>query len=516
MSLSIQTNVNALVAQQNLSVNSQFQSRTIQRLTSGYRINSSADDAAGLSVANLYRSNTAELTQGVRNANDGVSQLQIIDGGLSNISQMLDRLKTLATESASTTFTGSRSTLDNEYQSLLGEINRQAQNVKLDSAGANATNMKVYIGGGNSTNALNSNAMVSVDLSTAHVDSQGLGIGSTSVLGGGVEFASATNARLDNPNSVFSASQSFTVQYINGNGVASTATVGYTGSGTKTGAQVVSDLNASFSSQGISMSAQIGSDGNLQFVGSGPFTVQTTGTANAAVDNAGHTTMTLVNSGNYNSQAARSFTNYVTGGGTAPTDTVTFTDQTNNKTVNFTFNTTTADTETHAINNINTTLEQAGLNIRALDVNGKISLQSSGSFSVVETGSTAASGGGTGDTGFGSSAQATGAWTAPTVTSTASATGNALAAIDAITSAVKSLGTVQGKVGAGENTLNYAISLAQSQITNFSSAESQIRDADVASEAANLTKAQVLQQASIAAMAQANSAPQAVLSLLRS
>ena len=70
-------------------------------------------------------------------------------------------------------------------------------------------------------------------------------------------------------------------------------------------------------------------------------------------------------------------------------------------------------------------------------------------------------------------------------------------------------------MGAGENQLNYAINLAQSQITNYSSADSNIRDADVAAEAANLTKAQVLQQASIAAMAQANSAPQQILSLLR-
>jgi flagellin len=77
------------------------------------------------------------------------------------------------------------------------------------------------------------------------------------------------------------------------------------------------------------------------------------------------------------------------------------------------------------------------------------------------------------------------------------------------------LGNTQGKVGAGQNKLQYAINLAQSQISNFSAAESRIRDADVAAEAANLTKAQVLQQASIAAMAQANSAPQQVLSLLR-
>jgi len=74
---------------------------------------------------------------------------------------------------------------------------------------------------------------------------------------------------------------------------------------------------------------------------------------------------------------------------------------------------------------------------------------------------------------------------------------------------------VQGRVGAGENQLNYAISLATSQLTNFTSAESQIRDANVAQEAANLTKAQVLQQASIAAMAQANAAPQQYLALFK-
>ena len=89
------------------------------------------------------------------------------------------------------------------------------------------------------------------------------------------------------------------------------------------------------------------------------------------------------------------------------------------------------------------------------------------------------------------------------------------AAVTAIAAAVAKLGAAQAAVGKGENELGYAVSLASSQITNFSAAESQIRDANVAQQAANLSKAQVLSQASIAAMAQANSAPQAVLSLLR-
>src|SRR5918911_2312018 len=118
MPMSIVTNVNSLLAQENLRVNNEFQGRTIQRLTSGYRINESGDDAAGLAVANKFRSDISELQQGVRNANDGLSTLQIIDGGLNNISKILDRLKTLATQSGSTTFTGDRDTLDQEYQSL--------------------------------------------------------------------------------------------------------------------------------------------------------------------------------------------------------------------------------------------------------------------------------------------------------------------------------------------------------------------------------------------------------------
>jgi flagellin len=129
--ISIQTNVDSLIAQQNLNLDNQFQSNTIQQLTSGYRINKSGDDAAGLAIANGIQSNISQLTQGVSNANNGVSQLQIVDGGLSNISTILNRLQTLATESASATFTGNRSTLNQEYTGLLSEITRQASNINM-------------------------------------------------------------------------------------------------------------------------------------------------------------------------------------------------------------------------------------------------------------------------------------------------------------------------------------------------------------------------------------------------
>ena len=92
---------------------------------------------------------------------------------------------------------------------------------------------------------------------------------------------------------------------------------------------------------------------------------------------------------------------------------------------------------------------------------------------------------------------------------------SAAAAVSALAAAVSTLGTAQANVGKSENEFNYAMNLAQSQSTNLAAAESRIRDADLANEAANLTKAQILIQAGTAALAQANSAPQAILSLLK-
>src|SRR5690242_7177461 len=178
MPFSIQTNVNSLIAQENLRVNSNFQSQTIQRLTSGYRINSSGDDAAGLAIANKFRSDVAELSQGVRNANDGVSQLQIMDGGIGNIGKMLDRLKTLATQSASGSFNGNRATLNKEYQTLVGEIDRQAQSIGLTTGGQFAKTLSVYVGGGKSAAgaADTNNGSVALDLGNSAVDARALGL----------------------------------------------------------------------------------------------------------------------------------------------------------------------------------------------------------------------------------------------------------------------------------------------------------------------------------------------------
>ena len=126
-SFSVVSNVAAANAQSNLSTTNIGLQKALQRLSSGYRINYSGDDAAGLAVANAYRNDIAVINQGLRNANDGLSSLQIKDGALGNISTLLDRLATLATQAASgETTNGSRATINTEFQDVLAEIDREA------------------------------------------------------------------------------------------------------------------------------------------------------------------------------------------------------------------------------------------------------------------------------------------------------------------------------------------------------------------------------------------------------
>jgi flagellin len=175
------TNVTSMQAQEYLRASSDFQAKTINRVTSGLRITSSGDDAAGLAIANSLRSDRAVLTQGVRNANDGLSTLQTIDGGINNISNLLDRARTLAAQSASGTFNGDRNVLDSEFQSVITEIDRQAKAIGLDQGGIFAKSMSVFIGGGRahageSSSEVISNGSVALDLSNSTVDASSLGL----------------------------------------------------------------------------------------------------------------------------------------------------------------------------------------------------------------------------------------------------------------------------------------------------------------------------------------------------
>jgi len=169
-SFSVVNNISSVNAQSKLYETNIGLSRTLARLSSGLRINQSGDDAAGLAVANKFRSDVAILTVGVRNANDGLSALQIADGALDNISRLLDRAATLATQSATgTTTADSRTVLQQEFAEILNEIDREAGIASLTTA----TSYSIYI----SNDGANGTVNVSFGAATAST----LGISSSTI-----------------------------------------------------------------------------------------------------------------------------------------------------------------------------------------------------------------------------------------------------------------------------------------------------------------------------------------------
>jgi len=499
-SFSVVNNVTSLNAQSQLRQTQSSLAKTIGRLTSGLRINSSGDDAAGLAIANKYRSDVAVISQGVRNANDGLSTLQIVDGGLNTISNLLDRAATLASQSASDTFSGNRDTLQNEFSKVLTEITRQAQNIGLVQNGANNKALTTIIGGGSDSFVTSGgNNGVQIDLSGAsnRVDATSLGLNSLNIgnttgtvaASGGINFGTA--------GTTLTANETLTFQYVGATGTLTSATVSLTAGQTANSA--LSQLQADTNLKAAGITTGTDSSGNLQFSSANFFTVVSS-TAAANQTGIGQTVQI--------SSAANSTTLTGLAAGAASTQNLDFTVGASGTINQVSFTTATA-ANTSAANIVTA-------------INGSSTLRDAGIFAVNTTGATvkivstknnfqltaenAASSANNG--------VAAGQSTITAGSGTGGAAG-AKSALDAIKSAVTTLGSVQGVVGAGQNRLLQAIDLANSQITNFQAAESRIRDADVAAEASNLTRLQVLQQAGVAALAQANSSVQSVLSLLR-
>jgi flagellin len=529
MAFSINTNIASLQAQEYLRVGTDFQSKTINRVTSGLRIINSGDDAAGLAIANSFRSDRAVLTQGVRNANDGLSTLQTIDGGINNISMLLDRARTLAAQSASGSFDDDkRALLDSEFSSVITEIDRQAQAIGLNSNGEYAKTLSVFIGGGKGTSdaAVITNGSASVDLSKSAVDSKGLGLsayrakGTADLSGTGTSTAlgAATTIDFQFMGSGFGETDADVIDVtVNVNGVESAQSLADAINAAIEGYAATSVYGERFKNAGIT--ASISSDGKYLQFDSSVTAFQVIGDSVQADAVIGAADDRIYSSG----------VQYTT---------VSFTDLTAGTEQNLSFSVRDAGgelqtltvalngggstlTAAEAVQAINAALyssnipglqsivavadEDTGVNVRFMSTAPDFSV----TVSVPDD---------AGTTGFNGGAFVKNDSQADTANAASLSIATAALAESAVTAlgkAVEALGSAQAAVGKGQNTFNYAVSLAQTQLNNLAAAESRIRDADLAAEAANLTKAQVLQQAGIAALAQANAAPQAVLSLLR-
>jgi len=197
-SFSILNNINGVNAQNQLNTNNVNLSRTLLRMSSGKRINSGADDAAGLQIADSLRANTYALNQAVRNANDGINVSQIADGALQQIGNLLTRSVTLAEEAATETVDATgRSSLNNEFTQIQAEIGRIATQTNFngykifDSSGVNGS-LSIFVG------------------DTTGKSSISVSINTISTGGGSVTDLGGTNLATVNLTSMSSAASSLT------------------------------------------------------------------------------------------------------------------------------------------------------------------------------------------------------------------------------------------------------------------------------------------------------------------
>lgn len=186
MSLGILNNISALYAQNSLNSTQASLSKTLQQLSSGSRINSGADDAAGLAVADGLTANSTALAQSTRNASDAIGLLQTADGALSQVTSLLTRAVTLATQASNTTLTSSQiSSANQEYQNILTQINNigSATNFNGNAVFTNTANT-FTISDGTTSGTISYSDTVGA-LTTASV-------GTTTGGGAGVDFTAGT------------------------------------------------------------------------------------------------------------------------------------------------------------------------------------------------------------------------------------------------------------------------------------------------------------------------------------
>ena len=191
MGLRVNTNVTSINSQRNLSTVTERLGGNFRRLSTGLRISTAADDAAGLAISERLRSQVRSLEQAKRNANDGISFVQTAEGALNEVSSILTRLRELAIQSANGSVSGQdRNTLDEEFQSLVSEINRigsstEFSGIKLLDGSTSSVSFQVGFGTTAGTDT------ISVSLSPSLATS--LSLNSLDIGSGGATTTAITN-----------------------------------------------------------------------------------------------------------------------------------------------------------------------------------------------------------------------------------------------------------------------------------------------------------------------------------
>jgi flagellin len=476
MTSTINTNINSITAQRNLTMNQASLATSMQRLSSGLRINSAKDDAAGLAIADRFTSQIRGLTQAGRNANDGISLAQTAEGALGSIGTNLQRIRELSVQSANATNSASdRAALQQEVSQLSSEIDRvatqtQFNGINLLDGTFGGNNGQFQVGANNGqtitvatiasarSSALGSytgysNAALSIGTASATTGAASIAIGGTTYALGTIAndakaFASAaTSASIPGLNITANATATAAVTQ-----VVSTTTAG----------------TASFVLNGVTINLNATTDAaSNRSTALAAINAQSAATGVRATDNGSGLILNAADGRNIDTSA-------ITLGTAVGTDMVDF-------------GIAAAATVTGAT--LNVTYAAPTGNAGAITLTGP---------AAALLASTAVS--------------TTGTAVSAIDISTVAGANAALSSLDAALGAVNSS---RATLGAVQNRFSSTIENLATTTENLTASRSRIQDADFAQETANLSRSQILQQAGTAMVAQANQLPQGVLALLR-
>ena len=581
----INTNIASLTAQRNLNTSQNDLNTSLQRLSSGLRINSAKDDAAGLAISERFTTQIRGLNQAARNSNDGISLAQTAEGDLAQITNNLQRIRELAVQSANATNSASdREALQLEAAELIAEIDRVASTSSFNGVkllDGSFASQQFQVGA-------NVGETVSIaSISSSRTASLGQTTGATATVGTAVQSGFTDGDLTVNGNAISATADAkaiadaITASDVNLTATATNAqtavtfadvvgTAGVTGVAeafTATAAYAgVTSFSFDFSTDTVSFDVSLDGGTTTDTVTLNSNTTDETGflaaingqiaqAITASVDGGGNLVFTADATG-VADILVDNFNGNVDGGGNTVGDFVAGAEST----AGVDAVTAVAPTYTLSIDGVDLDLTAAGADgtITATEVGTAINAlseyTSSGSSGtslnftktdgsnavLAETGAT---GGLTADTTFrgivasvtssdgdltiAGTAPANAGLTAEVISASGSLQGTTIAATDissvaganaallSVDSALSTINTSRASLGAIQNRFESVVASIQTTSENLSAARSRIRDADFAEETAALTRAQILQQAGVSILAQANSLPQNVLALLQ-
>jgi flagellin len=512
----INTNIASLNAQRNLNTSQSSLNTSLQRLSSGLRINSAKDDAAGLAISDRMTSQIRGLNQAARNANDAISLAQTAEGALAEVTNNLQRIRELAVQSANSTNSASdRAALDQEVQQRLAEVDRAATQTAfnglkiLDGTFGTASfqvgaNVGETISVGLSTSTRTSSIGKTADyvngstayVSTLAVGQQGTGVDASTLASGDLSIAIGSNsaigvvASVDNSSGTGNAGRTAASAYSKAQAINASGIGNLTAAADTTAVFAWTDLSSTTSTYSLTInSTAIYSSAGAGTTLSGS-TVAAQINANSAATgvtasfDSANNRMTLAAADGRNIDMSQTAGAETLGEGMGVTTA--------------SYNNTTNDALTAATTVSGTAVSNTFVGTIRLTSTEAITLSGANETRI----------------GYADNSQmalGASALNSSSVTSVA----NANTAITRVDAALSAISTLRSTFGAIQNRFESAIANLQTTSENLTGARSRIQDADFAAETANLTRGQILQQAGVAMLAQANSLPNNVLSLLR-